>query len=145
MQRSNEQGECGDGSVCTFRCSNIWQALFPKRGPFQLCQVTYFLSLVLQCFVWSDFSVFAGTKLNGVYMRVLRRIAGWCCYDASSGSSNRAIRSMLGVPSVECYVSRLRLGYLVSLLSSQCSPLRALLFLDVPLKSRKDKTRRLSC
>ena len=64
--------------------------------------------------------------LNAVYMRVVRRIVGQCRFD-SSAVSDREVRKMAGVPSIDCLIQRARLNYLVRLVTHQHRQLIALL------------------
>eukprot|EP00973_Karenia_brevis_P011041 1494564-Karenia_brevis.AAC.1 len=59
------------------------------------------------------------SKLNSVYMRGLRRIAGKVKFDATSAreaGSDHSVRVMLGAPSLLCIIMRRRLLLLASVL-----------------------------
>ena len=90
------------------------------------------LSRLLYCVhVWSNFSPWALRKLATVYHRLLRHIAGqsWRgeLKDGKRYMSDLEIRVMLGMPPLEHLIAQRRLIYLIQLLRSDASYLRALL------------------
>ena len=62
-------------------------------------------------------------------MQVLLRIDGSCRYSADCHGSDHDVRCRLGMPSVECMLSRLRLAYLLKILKTGPSSLLAMLHL----------------
>jgi hypothetical protein len=64
-------------------------------------------------------------RLNGVYMRVLRRIADKCRFERTICDAE--VRKMLHMPSLDCIIMRSRLRYLSRVLRSQPPALLALL------------------
>ena len=62
--------------------------------------------------------------LNGVYMRVVRRICDRPNFDGSAGSDLDA-RTVADMPSLDCLILRRRLIYLQRLIKSDCRPLLA--------------------
>ena len=66
-------------------------------------------------------------QLNGVYMRVLRRIADRVRFDASCDSKDLEVRQMLSQPSNDCLVQRKRLLYLCRLAVNRPKALWAIL------------------
>ena len=109
----------------------LGRSSFPCTQRLRLATALVFSRLFYNVFVWSSLSSWALTKLNVMYMRVLRRIAGAVRFNADSGMTDLQVRVMLVVPSIECYISRLRLSYLVSLVSSPAHTLKALLAVTV--------------
>ena len=84
-------------------------------------------------------------RLNRVLMRVLRRIAG-CINGVDTdgvGHSKRAVRQMLGEPSIDCIAARARLKYWRRVMTSRPSMHRALIWnkvrpMEWALQVRKD-------
>ena len=52
------------------------------------------------------------SKLNNVYMRVLRKISGQCRFSACDNMSDLKVRELCGKPSVDCLLVRSRLKYI---------------------------------
>ena len=73
---------------------------------------------------------------NGVYMRGLRRIAGDPRFSADVQYTDLQVRALLKMPSVDCFVSQLRLAYLGRIVRARPRGLLGLLHL-------RDGTRRL--
>ena len=63
----------------------VGRTSIPWRKRLALVTALVFSRLFYNVMVWSDVSVWALGKLNIVYMRVLRRVAGAVRFDASSG------------------------------------------------------------
>ena len=86
--------------------------------------------LLYNVHVWSVLSQSMYTRLNSVYMRALRRIAGRSCYDATSahrGGTDAAVRLELGASSLQCLLMQRRLTFLASILKNGSHGLHALL------------------
>ena len=66
-------------------------------------------------------------RLSGVYMRVLRRIAGDPRFSKVVALSDREVREKLGQPSLDCILMVARLRYLGRPVRNQPAPLLALL------------------
>ena len=66
-------------------------------------------------------------KLNAVYMRVARRIAGDMRYGQNSCATSLQVREKLCIPSIECKMRQLRLKYLSRLCAHGPSILKILL------------------
>ena len=69
-------------------------------------------------------------RLNAVYMRVLRRIAGESRFSSDVQFTDREVRSRLGRPSLDCLIARGRLLFRgadrpSAIAGSSCSPARA--------------------
>ena len=81
--------------------------------------------LLYNVHVWTEVSVGALKRLNGMYMRGLRRIGGW----ARIGRTlpDLEVRRRLGVPSLDCLLARARLKYLRSVLAAPSPLTRAAL------------------
>ena len=92
--------------------------------------------LLYNVHVWSEVSVWSLRKLNHVYMRGLRRIAGQCRYQAG-GLTDERIRELMEAPSIDSMIVSRRLLYLPSVLSSPAVSLRALLSVCVGPESRR--------
>eukprot|EP00973_Karenia_brevis_P094817 12424323-Karenia_brevis.AAC.1 len=66
-------------------------------------------------------------KLNNVYMRVLRRIAGACRYDKTCKLSDSEVRRLLDAPSLQCLIMRRRLMLLAAVVKANVLSLLGLL------------------
>ena len=66
-------------------------------------------------------------KMNSMYMRVLRRIAGMCKYSGNCEGSDSKVRAALGAPSLMCLIMRKRLLLVSSVVSHGSDALRAML------------------
>ena len=66
-------------------------------------------------------------RLNRIYMRVIRKIAGKSRYDDSVVETDREIRDMVGAVSIDCHIIRLRLKYLARLCAKGPESLTAIL------------------
>ena len=82
--------------------------------------------LVYNVHVWSRFEGPAMIALNSVYIRLWRRIAG-CPKTKGVTHSDEQVRSMLSIPSLDCFVRRRRLQYVSRMLRSEFKLLKALL------------------
>ena len=67
------------------------------------------------------------SKLNSVYMRVLRRIAGMCRHGLTKTLPDQDVREVLGAPSLQCLIMRRRLELLSAVLRSEVRALSILL------------------
>ena len=79
---------------------------------------------------WSLLTQASYNRLNSVYMRVLRRIANCTKFSAESAHANGTdayVRTLLGVPSLQCVILQRRLLLLASVLRNGSSRLVALL------------------
>ena len=92
-----------------------------------LCKSLILSRLLFNVHVWSQVSPWCLRKLNAVYMRVLRRIANQCRYDACSNKTDCEVRAMLDLPSIDCIVAKKRVAYLPTFLTGASRNLRALL------------------
>ena len=79
-------------------------------------RIQLFFSLIVSRLVycvhtWGEVCSSAYRRLNSVYMRGLRRICGACRYDAESARAytDRQVRELLGVMSLQCLLARRRL------------------------------------
>ena len=104
----------------------------PRETRLALARSLIFSRLFLHVQVWSVVTAWALQQLNCMYMRVLRRIAGMMRFGKVGTLSDLHVRTILNMPSIECYISKLRLTYLTSLLSAPTASLRALLAVHVP-------------
>jgi hypothetical protein len=77
-------------------------------------------------------------RLNSVYMRVLRRIAGACRFNAVGNKTDAMVRRELNMPSMQCLIVRRRLMLLMSVLRSEVKSLMALM---AAVSARGDKSR----
>jgi hypothetical protein len=94
----------------------------------ELAATLIFSRLLYNVHVWSIMSRCAYTKLNSVYMRVLRRIAGlsWTG-SASDCVSNFTVRQRLGVPALDSLIRQRRLLYFSTMLRSDAHALKSML------------------
>ena len=76
--------------------------------------------------LWSTMQVSALKKLNGVYMRVLRKIADRCRFDASA-ISDVSVRVQLCALSIDCIFRTRRLLYAARLARNGHTSLKGLL------------------
>ena len=76
---------------------------------------------------WTKWTNLMYSRINAVYMRVLRRIAGMCRYNASCGANNSAVRRQLSAPSLKCIIVRRRLSLLRSVLIEGSPSLHSML------------------
>ena len=102
----------------------------------RLASALVFSRLFYNTAVWSSISTWSLGKLNAMYMRVLRRILGATRFDDTCAMTDLQVRTLIGMPAIECYISRLRLSYFASMLTSPAFTLRALLAITAPDGSR---------
>ena len=86
-----------------------------------------FSRLLYNAHTWSSWTATMYCKLNAVYMRVLRRIAGACRFDASNKLTDLDVRRRLGAPSMHCLIIRQRLTLLCTVLRDGSTSLKLLL------------------
>jgi hypothetical protein len=86
-----------------------------------------FSRLLYNVQTWSKWTVAMYSKLNSVYMRALRRIAGMCRHGQPKTLPDHDVREVLGAPSLQCLIIRRRLELLSSVLRSEIGSLNALL------------------
>ena len=102
----------------------ISKKVFGNIGVARAVRLRLFHSLVLSRLLynvqtWSALSHTAYNRLNSIYMRGLRRIAACAKYDAQSAhvaGSDASVRTLLGVPSLQCIIMQRRLLLLASVL-----------------------------
>ena len=102
----------------------ISKKVFGNIGVARAVRLRLFHSLVLSRLLynvqtWSALSQAAYNRLNSIYMRGLRRIAACSKYDAQSAhvaGSDASVRTLLGVPSLQCIIMQRRLLLLASVL-----------------------------
>ena len=95
-------------------------------------RLSLFMSLVVSRLVhnvhtWSALTASAYQRLNSVYMRGLRRIAGACNFGQSGACTNVQVRQSLNAPSLQCIIIRRRLQLFASLVTNGPEHLLALL------------------
>ena len=81
-----------------------------------------FSRLLFNVHVWSSLSPWAVRRLNGCYMRVLRRVAGQPKYKAGQWTDEK-VRVCLYMPEIMCYISQNRLCYLAHLAKGRADTL----------------------
>ena len=99
---------------------------FRVRDRVNLARSLCFSRLLFNVHVWSSLSPWAVRRLNGGYMRVLRRIAGQPKYKAGQWTDEK-VRVCLSMPEIMCYISQNRLCYLAQLAEGRADTLSSLL------------------
>ena len=98
-----------------------------------LAATLVFSRLLYNVHGWSTISRWAYGKLNGVYMRVLRRVADLSCTGSSSRcASNLVVRKRLGMPVLETFIRQRRLLYSNAMLRSDAQALKSMLSICDP-------------
>ena len=113
----------------------IARKVFGNIGVGRAVRLRLFHSLVLSRLLynvqtWSVLTQAAYNRLNSVYMRGIRRIAACLKFNAESAhvaGSDSFVRSLLGVPSLQCILMQRRLLLLASVLCNGSSRLTLLL------------------
>ena len=91
------------------------QQLFPVHVRCCLATSLIFSRLLYGVSTWSKITFCTYKRLNSVYMRVYRQIAG-CPRFRKSTLDDLSVRKLLGKPSLQCIIARHRLSLLSSLL-----------------------------
>ena len=139
---SGLDGSCGPGPDVQIRTTSAMSAFTPiakkvfgnpwvaRSVRLRLLSSLILSRLLYNVATWSVLPQAAYNKLNSVYMRVLRRIADCTKYSAESAhtsGSDAYVRTLLGVPSLQCLILQRRLLLLGSVLRHGSSRLVALL------------------
>ena len=82
--------------------------------------------LLFHIHIWSVFDGKARRIIYNVYMRVWRRVVGDCRFRKTE-FTDKQVRDILQVPSLDCLVRRRRLMYLGRVARADLDPLHALL------------------
>jgi hypothetical protein len=98
----------------------------------RLAHALVFSRLLYNVQTWSSQTPAMYKKLNHVYMRVLRRIAGACRFGKENTWSDREVRQVLGVSSLQVLIVRKRLLLLGSVLRNGSDALCSMLALVGP-------------
>ena len=113
-------------SYAPIATSVFGNSIFTMKARYDLAKSLVFSRLLYNVHIWSVVPAWAVKKLNGPYMRALRRILGCVRYKRVE-TTDHQVRRAVGAPSLECVIAQQRLHYLVQALTSPASTLRALL------------------